>query len=92
MTPERMAAGIEDALKNLELYTKNAEALAKDMANEDAVKAALKVLEAEVAKIVKTGDEDDSGTTTKRRSSYSTGALTSDTHTEVEVKVMGFRV
>jgi UDP:flavonoid glycosyltransferase YjiC (YdhE family) len=49
LTPKRMKEGIVDAINNFEEYTKNAEKLAKEMAKDDAVSVALKVLEAEAA-------------------------------------------
>jgi len=49
LTPKRMKQGIVNAITNFEEYTRNAEVLAKEMAKDDAVHAALKVLEAEAA-------------------------------------------
>lgn len=49
LTPKRMQEGIVDVIKNFEEYTRNAEELAKSMAKDDAVRAALKVLEAAAA-------------------------------------------
>jgi hypothetical protein len=49
LTSKRMKEGIVDAITNFEEYTRNAEELAKEMAKDDAVHAALKVLDAEAA-------------------------------------------
>ena len=49
LTPARLAEGITDAMATLEVYTRNAEALARDMAGEDAIKAASALLEREAA-------------------------------------------
>ena len=53
LTPQKLAEGLLDALKNIELYTRNAEALAKEMAKDDAVGSALEVLDKEAAEACK---------------------------------------
>jgi sterol 3beta-glucosyltransferase len=47
LTPQRLADGILDGLKNYERYTRAAEALAREMARDDAAEAAAAVLDAE---------------------------------------------
>lgn len=49
LTAKGLAASILDGLQNLELYTRNAEAIARDMATDDAIKTALELLEKEAA-------------------------------------------
>ncbi len=53
LTPQRLAEGLLDALKNFEVYTRNVEALAREMAKDDSVGSALEVLESEVAEALK---------------------------------------
>jgi UDP:flavonoid glycosyltransferase YjiC (YdhE family) len=49
LTPQRMKLGIVEAINNFEEYTRNAENLAREMAKDDAVHAALVVLESEAS-------------------------------------------
>ena len=55
MTVERMEQGIKEGLQGLEEFTRNAEALAREMAKEDGLGAAASVLATEAAAARKGG-------------------------------------